>query len=163
MLHMTSTQGLTVLTAQHAELRDRIARCEDVVDGLEAGHVDVAALLREVSDLRRAFEAHNQLEEQLLRPVLLDADWLGEVRIARMVDDHVEEHRALRGELDTATAWELRRVLASLRAHLDAEEQHFLTRKTLRSEGGAGVSQPRAPRAKPARDPRSGRRGGRTG
>ena len=121
-------QVRALLAAQHAALRAGIARCEQLADGLDAGGVDVAALLREVTELRRSFDVHNQLEERMLRPVLLDADWLGEVRVARMVEDHVEEHRALRGDLDASTSWELRRVLTSLRDHLDAEERYFLTR-----------------------------------
>jgi len=129
---MTPNQVRVVLEAQHAELREQIARCEDLADGVDAGDVDVTALLREVADLRRAFSAHNQLEERVLRPVLLDADWLGEVRVSRMVEDHVEEHRALCGELATSTSWALRRVLASLRSHLDSEDRHLLIRKVPR-------------------------------
>jgi hypothetical protein len=96
--------------------------------------------------------------------VLLDADWLGEVRVARIAKDHAEDHRALGSELDAATLGELRRVLTSLRAHLDSEE-HLLTRKRLRAESraacDAGGSRPAGPGAKPARDPRDRRGNGR--
>lgn len=68
--------------------------------------------------------------------MLLDADWLGAVRVARMVEDHVEEHRAMRSAMSTASGSaataELRGVLASLREHLATEERYFLGRKVLR-------------------------------
>jgi hypothetical protein len=129
---MTPSQAHTQLAAQHADLRDRIAHCEDLADGLDAGRIEPAQLLREVADLRLAFDRHNQFEEHLLGPMLLDADWLGAVRVARMVEDHVEEHRSMRRGLDTATSAELRDVLADLRMHLDIEERYFLSRKVLR-------------------------------
>lgn len=130
---MTPNQVIAVIDAQHAELRARIARCDALADELDAGRGEVTQLLDAVSELRRAFDVHNQLEERVLRPVLLDADWLGEVRVARMVEDHVEEHRAMRRDLDTTTTHELRGVLASLRAHLESEERHILTHQRLRA------------------------------
>jgi len=75
-------------------------------------------------------------EERLLRPVLLDHEWLGAVRVSRMVEDHVAEHRAMGHQLSaiaTPTS-ELRAVVASLRAHLDAEEGYFLSSKVLRDD-----------------------------
>ena len=131
---VTPRELLAALAQQHADLRERIARCERLANRFDAGLLDPSQLLHEVSALRIAFDDHNQFEERALRPVLLDADWLGAVRVARMVEDHVEEHRAIRRELDTGTAAELRAVLASLRQHLDTEERYFLTRKVLRDD-----------------------------
>jgi iron-sulfur cluster repair protein YtfE (RIC family) len=131
---ITPSHALAELAAQHARLRDAIARCEDLADDVDAGDADPARLLGEVVALRTAFDAHNLFEEQLLRPVLLDADWLGAVRVSRMVEDHVEEHRSMRRELDRTTTSDLRAVLASLRAHLTSEERYFLTRKVLRDD-----------------------------
>jgi hypothetical protein len=131
---MTPSRLLAALTRQHADLRERISRCEQLADRFDADLVEPAHLLQEVAALRLAFDAHNQFEESALRPVLLDADWLGAVRTARMVEDHIEEHRALRRDLDIGTASQLRAVLASLREHLEAEERYFLTRKVLRED-----------------------------
>jgi hypothetical protein len=122
------------LAAQHAGLRRMIAHCEQLADGLDTGSVDPSQLVREVAQLRIAFDTHNQFEERLLQPVLLDADWLGAVRVSRMVEDHVEEHRALGRGLDTRASAELRDVLANLRTHLDTEERYFLTGKVLRDD-----------------------------
>ena len=126
---MTPSQQLTALLRQHADLRARISRCEQLAEQFDADLVEPAQLLQEVAALRIAFDDHNQFEERALRPVLLDAEWLGAVQTAHMVEDHVEEHRALRRDLDIGTASALRAVLASLRTHLEAEERYFLTRK----------------------------------
>ena len=64
----TPSGALAELAAQHARLRDMIERCEDLADGVDAGHVEPAQLLGEVVALRIAFDTHNQFEEQLLRP-----------------------------------------------------------------------------------------------
>jgi hypothetical protein len=132
--HMKPSEVLAALSRQHADLRERISQCEQLADRYDADLLEPAQLLREVAALRVAFDDHNQFEERALAPVLLDADWLGAVRTARMVEDHVEEHCALRRGLDISTASELRAVLASLREHLEAEERYFLTRKVLRDD-----------------------------
>ena len=134
----TPTTALAELTDQHARLRELIARCDELADALDAGEIGPTQLLREVARLRIAFDTHNTFEEQQLRPMLLDADWLGAVRVSRMVEDHVEEHRAMRGAMrdaaGSATTSELRAVLAGLREHLASEERYFLSRKVLRDD-----------------------------
>jgi hypothetical protein len=125
---------LAELAAQHARLRDMIDHCEQLADGLDIGRIDASQLAHEVAELRVAFDAHNQYEERCLHPVLLDSSWLGAVRVSRMVEDHIDEHRALRRELDTSVSAELRRALAILRTHLDTEELYFLTPKVLRDD-----------------------------
>jgi hypothetical protein len=133
-LEITPSRALAELAAQHAELREMMERCEELADALDAGQLGPTQLLREVAKLRLAFDAHNKFEEQLLRPVLLDADWLGAVRVSRMVEEHVEEHRTMRQQLATGPTSELRGVIANLRAHLDAEEHYFLSKKVLRDD-----------------------------
>ncbi|HEX3761036.1 MAG TPA: hypothetical protein VHW23_20215, partial [Kofleriaceae bacterium] len=81
-------------------------------------------------------EDHNRLEELLPPSLLLDAGSPGAVRVSHMIEDHVEDHRAMRIGLATPTG-ELRSVLASLRDHLAAEERDLLSRKVLR-DGLAG-------------------------
>lgn len=131
---LTPSRALDELAAQHAVLRERIDRCEDLADEVDAGAAEPGPLLAEVARLRAAFDAHNQFEERLLRPLLLDADWMGAVRVSRMVEDHVHEHRAMRAGLAAGPTSELRRVLADLRAHLETEEHYFLSRKVLRDD-----------------------------
>lgn len=122
------------LAAQHADLRGMMDRCEALADELDAGRMGPTQLTREVARLRLAFDAHNRFEEQLLRPVLLGTDAFGEVRVERMVEEHVGEHRAIRVGLGSNATAELRAVVANLRAHLDAEERYFLTTKILRDD-----------------------------
>lgn len=127
------SQVLGELVRQHAMLRAQMDECEALADRLDAGRGDVGALVRGVASLRAAFEAHNQFEEQVLRPILRSLDAFGEARIEHMFADHVDEHRALRGRLDGPTA-ELRATLYELRAHLAGEERYFLSARILRDD-----------------------------
>jgi len=131
---ITPSRALEDLCAQHAELRRMMAHCEDLADDVDAGNSSAAELVREVATLRLAFDAHNQFEERLLRPLLIDMDWMGAVRVSRMIEDHVEEHRTMRAGLVATPTSELRSVLANLRDHLASEERYFLSRRVLRDD-----------------------------
>lgn len=135
---LTPSHVLGELAAQHDALRTRITQCEQLADQLDAGAIEPDMLLEAVGALRRSFDTHNQLEERVLHPLLLDADWSGAVRVARMVEEHVEEHqtirRAIAPELGSTTTRALRDVLAGLREHLAAEERGFLSRRVLRDD-----------------------------
>ncbi len=129
------TTALAELVEQHDQLREIMDHCESLAAALDAiPGTDPEPLLREVAKLRIAFDTHNKFEEQLLRPVLLAHDTHGTVRVERMVDDHVHEHRAVRAQLTSPTAAALRDVIETLRAHLDAEERYLLTSKVLRTQ-----------------------------
>jgi iron-sulfur cluster repair protein YtfE (RIC family) len=119
----TPSQALVELKAQHQTLRGMMDRCETLADQLDAGGKSAVQLTRAVARLRLAFEEHNVFEEQLLRPALLDTDQLAEIRIDRMVEEHVNEHRAMWAQLDTSETAALRDTIETLRAHLDAEER----------------------------------------
>ena len=124
---------LTELVQQHTTLREMIDNCESLADNLDRGRGSAAELTREVAKLRVAFDAHNAFEEQLLRPVLREVDAFGQVRVEQMLQDHVDEHRAMRRHLDGPTS-ELRAVLYELRAHLATEERYFLSSRVLRDD-----------------------------
>jgi hemerythrin-like domain-containing protein len=130
----TPSKLLSELLQQHNELRKIMDRCEELADQLDIGKGEPAALAREISKLRIAFDAHNKFEEQLLRPVLREIDAFGEVRIERMFNEHVSEHRSVRLQLGDATTNALRGAIDSLRVHLEAEERYFLSSKVLRDD-----------------------------
>lgn len=130
----TPARALAELKAQHDALRGMMDRCEELADELDAGRSGPIQLTREVSRLRLAFEAHNTFEEQLLRPVLLGHDAFAEVRIERMIEDHVGEHREMRRRLHSNETSVLRDVIETLRAHLDAEERYLLSARVLRDD-----------------------------
>ena len=132
--HYPPSRALAELAAQHDALRGMMDRCEELADELDAGRMGPTQLTREVARLRLAFDAHNRFEEQLLRPVLLATDSFGEARVERMFDEHVGEHRAIRGQLGSEATADLRAVVATLRAHLDAEERYFLSARVLRDD-----------------------------
>ena len=127
-------QALTELLAQHDEIRRMMHRCELLADELDAGKLEPGELLREVARLRVAFDTHNKFEEQLLRPILRDADAFGDVRIEHMIDDHVGEHRAVRAGLSSPVTTELRATIDRLRGHLAAEERYFLSPSVMRDD-----------------------------
>ncbi len=132
---ITPSRALTELIAQHDSLRVMMDLCEDLADNLDAHpEADPMPLTRELARLRLAFDAHNKFEEQLLRPVLLEHDSFGPVRVQRMVEDHVHEHRAIGERLASPATAALRDVIETLRAHLDAEERYLLTSKVLRDD-----------------------------
>ena len=130
----TPGRALIELKAQHDALRGMMDRCEVLADELDAGRMGPTQLLREVSRLRLAFDAHNTFEEQLLRPALLEGDAHAGIRIDRMVEDHVSEHRMMRQQLASSETAVLRDVIETLRAHLEAEERYLLTAKVLRDD-----------------------------
>ncbi len=117
-------RALGELKAQHELLRDMMERCEAFADELEAGRCGPLQLTREVSRLRLAFEAHNKFEEKMLRPVLLAG--IPAAAMDLRIEEHVAAHRTMRFALATSETAMLREVIASIRAHLDAEE-HFLS------------------------------------
>jgi hypothetical protein len=131
---LTPGRALAELKAQHDDLRGMMARCEELADELDAGRMGPTQLMREVARLRLAFEFHNKFEEGLLKPALLEGDAFAGVRIERMVDDHVQEHRAMRVKLASSETSVLRDVIETLRAHLEAEERYLLTARVLRDD-----------------------------
>jgi iron-sulfur cluster repair protein YtfE (RIC family) len=130
----TPSTALAELMQQHARLRDMMERCEELADEADRTGDAPVNLTREVAKLRIAFDAHNQFEEEMLRPVLLAQDAFGAVRIERMVEQHIGEHRAIRTRLHGWVTDQLREVIADLRAHLEAEERYFLSSRVLRDD-----------------------------
>jgi iron-sulfur cluster repair protein YtfE (RIC family) len=124
---------LEELKQQHEALRQIMDQCEHLADDLDRGNAQATDLTRTVAKLRLAFDAHNKFEEDLLRPVLREIDAFGAVRIEQMIEDHIDEHRAMRRHLEGPTA-ELRATLYELRAHLAAEERYFLSSRVLRDD-----------------------------
>jgi hypothetical protein len=133
-LAYTPSQALTVLLAQHAELREIMDRCEVLADELDGGLVEPSVVFAAVAELRKTFEVHNHFEEEHLRPVLRETVAFGDVRIDEMVRDHVAEHRLMHDRLENAITDELRSTVDRLRRHLEAEERYFLSSKVLRDD-----------------------------
>jgi iron-sulfur cluster repair protein YtfE (RIC family) len=131
---LTRFGALAELVAQHDALRSIMAQCEQLADDLDASIGDPITLVHQIERLREAFAAHNVYEEQILRPVLLAEDKFGAVRVDRMIEDHKNEHAEMRVRLGTAVTADLRDVIDTLRAHLDAEERYLLSSKVLRDD-----------------------------
>lgn len=125
------------LLEQHQGLRDGLDRVGELARQHNAGEPVAERLAAAVAKVAAAFEEHNAFEEALLRPMLAATDAFGDVRIARMVGEHTEEHRAftafLGGPLD-----EVARGFADfaeeIAAHMEAEERTFLHPWVLRDD-----------------------------
>ena len=131
----SASDGLDELAIQHAVLREMMERCEALADEVDVGMTGPAILVQAVARLRTAFDEHNRFEEMLLHPLLTartapaspgTPSLSREVRIARIVDDHISQHRAMRDGLDAGPTAALRGVLGSLREHLASEERTLL-------------------------------------
>jgi hypothetical protein len=131
---MTHASILGDLLAQHDMLRQIMDRCALLADDLDAGRGSLEQLAREIVRLRVAFDHHNQAEEQQLRPILRHADAFGDVRVERMLEEHVEEHRTMRGRFTLGPTSELRTTLHMLREHLATEERYFLSSRVVRDD-----------------------------
>jgi hypothetical protein len=121
------------LLAQHAELRELL----DIVTGLARAYVAgdrvEERLDRAIAELRDSFARHNRLEERVIAP-LLDGS-LGPARLARMLEEHAHEHRAMVAFLSRHAremAAEIPDFAEELAAHMDAEERTFLSAQVLR-------------------------------
>jgi hypothetical protein len=121
----TPARALAELKAQHDMLRGMMDRCEELADELDAARCGPSELTREIARLRLAFEAHNQFEEQLLRPVLIRS--LDPATVERAIEQHVGDHRAMRLGLTSTETSPLREVIASMRDHLEAEERYLFS------------------------------------
>jgi iron-sulfur cluster repair protein YtfE (RIC family) len=133
-MKLSPERALAELEAQHAGLRAIMERCDELLVEVEAGRCGPIQLTREVARLRLAFEGHNRFEEQLLRPLLRQTDPFAAARIERMIEEHVNEHRAMAQQLGSKDTADLRDVIETLRAHLDAEERYLLAPSVLREQ-----------------------------
>jgi hypothetical protein len=128
---LSAPRALAELKAQHDLLRDMMDRCEDLADELEAGRSGPTQLMREVTRLRLAFDAHNKYEETLLRPVLLQSH--AAEKMEQLLAEHVAEHRSMRSDLASSETAMLRQVIDNMRSHLAIEERYLLAAQTLRA------------------------------
>jgi len=125
------------LLEQHQGLRDRLEHVSGLVGQFASGAPVADALGAAVAGVATAFDEHNAFEETLLTPMLAATDGFADVRIARMVGEHTEEHRAfaafLTGPLpDVAAGWA--DFAEEIVAHMEAEERTFLHPWVLRDD-----------------------------
>ena len=134
---------LDELSAQHDELRDLLVACEQAADQAEGtGSRTGRPMVRATTRLLEALSRHNREEERLLRPILLEADSFGEVRVSQMAEDHLAEHAAIISAMRDialiddpgAAARALRPWLARLRQQLATEEHQFLNDRVVRDD-----------------------------
>jgi hypothetical protein len=132
-----ASRTFPALLEQHDALRVLMDDCEELADEIDRTRGSQRELARKVDELRVAFEAHNQVEEQSLRSILSGCacDSRGAKTLDAMVADHLHEHRMIAQRLDGSTG-ELRATLYELRAHLVAEERCLAPAITDSQSGG---------------------------
>ena len=139
----SDSEACAKLLAEHERLRFLLLACEEEAGEILGGRETTGRrLLETLLELLDAFENHNREEESQLHPLLLAADSFGEVRVAEMVADHLQEHAALREALREVvgpgvpdrSARAALEVVCRLRHHLEAEEAQFLNQRVLRDD-----------------------------
>jgi hypothetical protein len=134
---------LAELRQQHDVLRELLAACQTAADQVEeTTSREGRPLVRSATLLLEAMARHNLLEEHRLRPILLDADCFGEVRVSQMLEDHIAEHAAVaKGLRDVVliddpsrAARSIRACLTRLRNLLDREERQYLNDRVVRDD-----------------------------
>jgi iron-sulfur cluster repair protein YtfE (RIC family) len=116
-----------------ASARARLLYEHDRLRELLAAAVAAPDLHRVLEELRLAFAAHNASEEALLVPILEEDPAWGPARIARMMEEHVAEHAALRAALNSEdVAARIADIAEEIEAHMAAEERTFLSPGVLR-------------------------------
>lgn len=130
----TPGSALEELLRQHNVIRELSALCEELIQAVEKDPSRVPELIIAVSRLRWAVNSHNRVEEQMLPPVLREADSFGPERIKRMEESHRAEHAAIGDRLEHPALDSLRQTLEILRTHLEEEERVFLSSRVLRDD-----------------------------
>jgi iron-sulfur cluster repair protein YtfE (RIC family) len=134
---------LAELRQQHDDLRELLAACKAAADQVhETGSREGRPLVRSATLLLEAMARHNLLEEHRLRPILLESDSFGEVRLSQMLEDHIAEHAAVAEGLrdvvliedPVRAACSIRACLNRLRNLLDREERQYLNDRVVRDD-----------------------------
>lgn len=126
--------ALDELMRQHQVIRQLAALCDELIEVVEREPAKVHELILAISRLRWAVTSHNRVEEQLLSPVLREADSFGPERVEHMERSHRAEHAAIGHRLDHPAIDSLRQTLEILRQHLEEEERVFLSSRVLRDD-----------------------------
>lgn len=130
------------LLAEHRRLSALISPCEREARRVLDGAADSRHLLACLLQLLDAVESHNQGEEAVLGPILLDTDSYGGVRLGQMIEDHLIENLGLRQALGAAVEAEVpdraaRATLAAialLRGRIQREERQFLNSRVVKDD-----------------------------
>lgn len=134
---MDPSQARTHLLSEHKELRAVLARAERIAAEALAGAPVAGQLHQVLQQCRDLFAAHNESEERLLGPILLQDPAWGQARFDRMFEEHRAEHAEMRAAMtgdDREVAARVADFREMIEAHMDAEERTFLSRAVLRDD-----------------------------
>lgn len=141
-MELKNSQIRRIVLGEHQGLRKRLDEIEAGLKTLTDAHPEPLAQVRVLfKALLEAFVRHVEHEEALLKPILLDLDAWGPVRLEEMEKEHKEqrEHVAALLAIDPlapVATWvtEMRGFTDRLRADMDGEERDFLDPNVLRDD-----------------------------
>jgi acetoin utilization protein AcuB len=144
---MAPDQVRSVVLSEHAHLRSLLDVTEAAAQrilkggGFEERTVDV--LREQARHLFTAMSAHIELENRVLVPAIRKVDAFGSVHADRMLEEHADQQRTLKGilmQLDDASqpsaavAAAVARLVQQLRCDMDAEEDALVNSDLLRDD-----------------------------
>ena len=141
-MELSASQIRRLILDEHTVLRDILEEIEQALGEMTRrvpGSISrLRASLRTFHD---AFLRHLEHEETVLRPILVDVDAWGAVRVAAMDEEHAAQRASLaqvsRLALDENlddTVQHLEEFIRRLRADMDGEEHHALSEEVLRDD-----------------------------
>jgi hemerythrin-like domain-containing protein len=141
-MELSASQVRSLILDEHAILRDLLEGTEEALGELTRRVPGALGRLR--SSLRTfhdAFLRHLQHEETVLRPILIDVDAWGPVRVESMDEEHRSQRAALtelsRLALGTdvdSTVQQIEAFIQRIRGDMDGEERHALSEEVLRDD-----------------------------
>lgn len=141
-MELENSQIRRIVLGEHAGLRKRLDAIEAGLKTLSEGQPEPLAQVRGLfKALLEAFLRHVEHEEALLKPILLDLDAWGPVRLKEMEKEHEEQRAQVTAllaldPLAPVATWvtQMRGFTERLRADMAGEEHDFLDPDVLRDD-----------------------------
>ncbi|HZJ54175.1 MAG TPA: hemerythrin domain-containing protein [Myxococcaceae bacterium] len=141
-MELSASQIRSLILDEHAILRDILEEIEQALGEMTRRVPGSIGRLRAtLHTFQDAFLRHLNHEETVLRPVLVDVDAWGPVRVAAMDEEHTAQRAALAqlsrlalGEDLDSTVQHIEEFVRRLRADMDGEEHHALSEEVLRDD-----------------------------
>ena len=141
-MELSASQVRSLILDEHAILRNILEEIEEALGEMTRRVPGCIGRLRaSLRTFQDAFLRHLSHEETVLRPLLVDVDAWGPVRVEAMDEEHRLQRQALaelsRLSLETdidGTVGRVEEFVRRLRADMDGEERHALSEEVLRDD-----------------------------
>jgi hemerythrin-like domain-containing protein len=141
-MELSASQVRNLFLDEHTIIRDVLEEIEETLGEMTRRVPGSIGRLRScLRTFQDAFLRHLSHEETVLRPLLVDVDAWGPVRVEAMDEEHRLQRQALaelsRLSLETdidGTVGRVEEFVRRLRADMDGEERHALSEEVLRDD-----------------------------